>query len=431
MKIWMLLFALAIPPEISLTGRLMFADILCVGIVMWAFFFKKIPALHPVEKTFYVLASVWLFTQILTDIYVQSDLEDYMRGWLRIIFFMINFTAVRVLVDRKFDRALFLLLAVSIGAALKFYVGSGNIEKTGELQLDWKFGYGSAFTVFTIYAGIQLSRILEIRNLGTLAALGAAAINLSMNARSLFGQTVFAALTGPIMSARKSAKRISMTTILFAGVFVAGGGYLAVTAYSYAASEGILGQAAKDKYNRQTDSGLGLLFSGRTELLGSLDAIADSPVVGYGSYARNAYYADLRLLRLREAGMEVSSASAKAVSDRIPTHSFLFGAWVEAGFLGALFWMWVLYVTCKAMLQVLRQPNRYTSLLIFTAIALGWDILFSPFGLDRRIVIPVYLQIMFLLVASASSRPAAGSARPSPSPGRPRLQGQLQSRRIR
>lgn len=410
MTFWMVLLALTMPPEISLVGRLMIADVVCIGIVGWAVLTRNLPPMHRVERTFYVLATVWLVTQIVTDIYVQSAPEDYLRGWARIVFFMINFTAVRIVLNRSLERAMFFLTLVLLAAALKFALGNGNVEKTGELATDWKFGYGAAFTVFCMYAGAQVQRLLRVAQMSTFGALAAAAVNLALNARSLFGQAAFAALIGP-MAAARGRRRINTSTILLALALAGAGGFMTVETYSYAAEQGLLGQDAKDKYERQAENNLGLLLSGRTELLGSLDAVSDSPIIGYGSYARDSYYADLRFLRLQQAGIPTPR---DIDSDRIPTHSFLFGAWVEAGILGALFWFWVLFATVRAVRQSLEQPGIYTSLIIFAAIALAWDVAFSPFGLDRRIVTPALLNIMLLITMAAQAKTGEAVAEPAP-----------------
>lgn len=416
MTFWMLLLAVTMPLEVGVVGRLMAAEILCVALVAWAILAGRSPPLHSAGRAFYILASVWLLAQIATDLHVGSETQDFLRGSARIVFFMIDFTAVRIITRNNLDRAMLFLVVVLIGAAAKFYLGTGNLEKTGEFHLDWKFGYGQAFTITALFVGAWLSALARTNIAGSALGFAAAVFNLFLNARSLFGQTAFAAFVGTILSMRRKA-RIGTRTLALLGVLALGGGFGAVQIYSYAASEGLLGQGAKEKYERQANSDLGLLFGGRTELLGSLDAIADSPIIGYGSYGRDIRYAELRLLRLQQAGM---ATSRDVDSDRIPTHSFLFGAWVEAGLPGSLLWFWVLFATARGMLAAAKHPGPYTSLIIFAGIALAWDVLFSPFGLDRRIVTPALLNIM-LLVAARAAGSSSAPTRPPPAPWRRRI----------
>jgi len=85
----------------------------------------------------------------------------------------------------------------------------------------------------------------------------------------------------------------------------------------------------------------GLIVGGRSEILVSAQAIMDSPILGHGSWAKNEEYAAM-LNYLRESMGYV--AQGKHESGLIPTHSHIFGAWVEAGILGAVFWLWILTV---------------------------------------------------------------------------------------
>lgn len=395
MTILMVILAASMPLEIEIVGRLMVADLVCVFVLLVAIVTHKIPPLLRSERTFYHLILLWFIAQVLTDIYLEVPFSQYSRGWAKIVFFAINFSAIRVLVRGDIKKSISLLILIFIGAAYKFYIGTGNIEKTGMLSVDWKFGYGTAFTALMMFLAAQLSRSSSVSRGSFLLVFGAAAVNLAMNARSLFGETALAALIG-ITLGTSGKTRLSTLTLFVLGAISVGGGLAAVQVYSYVASEGLIGQSAQQKYERQADNDLGLLLGGRTELLGSLDAIADSPIVGYGSYAKNTYYAELRVIRLRQAGV----LTPRDLKDyRIPTHSFLFGAWVEAGIMGALFWLWALYSTGRGIVFCIQRPSHYTTLIIFAGISLAWDILFSPFGLDRRIVTPALLSVILLVGA--------------------------------
>lgn len=408
----MILVAALMPFEVNIVGRLMASEVVCIIIVVGFFASGRSFRFSKQEKLFYILLLIWLANQALTDIYLGTPFIDYTRGWSRMVFFALNFTAMHVLIDGKRERAVLLYVLIAMGAAVKFYTGSGNIEKTGELNLDWKFGYGAAFTILVMYIGARLTRNPSSPGPSAMLGLGAAAVNLAMNARSLFGQSAAGSILALLA---RSAQRTGMgsRSLALIGISTICVGYGLVELYSYAASEGILGADAKTKYERQADNDLGLLLGGRTELLGSLAAIGDSPIIGYGSYARDLYYAELRFVQLQQAGIIPMSKDIE--DDRIPTHSFLFGAWVEAGILGALFWIWMLYVVARGMFQTIKQPDRYTSLILFAGTAFAWDILFSPFGLDRRLVAPAMLHVILWAgpLAAPWTNPAAQSHPPA------------------
>ena len=69
----------------------------------------------------------------------------------------------------------------------------------------------------------------------------------------------------------------------------------------------------------------------------------------------------------------------------IPTHSHFTGAWLEAGLLGLIFW---LVVAWRAGGLLLRGTDVYGAagpVVAFLAILFLWDLLFSPFGGERRL----------------------------------------------
>jgi O-antigen ligase len=85
------------------------------------------------------------------------------------------------------------------------------------------------------------------------------------------------------------------------------------------------------------------------------------------------------------------------VDDRIPTHSALLGAWVQAGLLGAVFWMWVLSVALRAGFRMFLS-SASLPLAAYMIVALMWDALFSPCAMEQRILTSAYLSCAMLLL---------------------------------
>jgi hypothetical protein len=217
-----------------------------------------------------------------------------------------------------------------------------------------------------------------------LASLGV--INLACNARSAFGIAIAAAAFGMLKRAidAKPQLRTRITPAFF--VILLGGGWLFAqgigTVYSTAAESGLLGQEAQAKYEAQTSGDLGLLLGGRVESLVSTKAIADSPILGHGSWAKDITY----VAKLVEI---VESHGAKLEGDPyssalIPTHSHLFGAWVEAGVMGGLFWMAVIAIATIAIYRSLNLEDIPATFVAYILFWLVWDVVFSPFGAEQR-----------------------------------------------
>jgi O-antigen ligase len=144
-----------------------------------------------------------------------------------------------------------------------------------------------------------------------------------------------------------------------------------------------MGSEARNKYLIQSRGQYGLLLGGRNEIYASSQAIIDSPILGHGSWAKDRKYV-LILLELRRAGYQIEDNILK--SDLIPTHSHFFGAWVEAGIMGALFWAWVLLLVVRIVTSLYLVRDPLVPLIVFLAINMLWDVLFSPYGHDRRII---------------------------------------------
>ena len=138
----------------------------------------------------------------------------------------------------------------------------------------------------------------------------------------------------------------------------------------------------------------------------------DRPILGHGSWAKNPGYA-ARILDARIHGYDIHYTS-HVQSDLIPTHSHLMGAWVEAGVLGALLWLWAIFLVLRVLanLYITREPLG--PLLAFIGFLMLWDILFSPFGAERRLTVPFNLVLMMFawdVLRSRRTRVAPAPAR--------------------
>jgi len=228
--------------------------------------------------------------------------------------------------------------------------------------------------------------------------------NIYMSFRSLGGLCLltFIVLLVQRRVLRKNNYRapncIRFRTAIFLCVVLGGGAYLTLAVYEKAVLSGMLGEEALLKYRMQSGS-YGILLGGRAELLVSSRAIMDSPIIGHGSWAKNRYYAELLFVLKHQLGYEVHGGP---MSDLIPTHSHLMGAWVEAGILGPGFWVASLVLSWRALLLLLRTKNRLAPLLVFFAALLIWDILFSPYGAQRRFISTYYVVAMIAFLTSVT-----------------------------
>ena len=177
-------------------------------------------------------------------------------------------------------------------------------------------------------------------------------------------------------------------------------------AYQYAANTGILGEDAKEKYQEQSSGDYGILLGGRTEILATFPAIYDSPILGHGSWAKEPLYIILQNQALARLGYKTAwnIADEDLQEGLIPTHSYFFGAWVDGGILGAVFWGWIFVLTARVLLRVYPDTAVLLPAVSFLAFFMLWEILFSPYGTPGRATFPYSFVMMMTLLDTASSK---------------------------
>ncbi|NDC76518.1 MAG: hypothetical protein EBZ67_01340, partial [Chitinophagia bacterium] len=129
----------------------------------------------------------------------------------------------------------------------------------------------------------------------------------------------------------------------------------------------------------------------------AIPAIIESPLLGYGSWARNLTFVK-KYIQIN--GMDPDSFDAQFLLDlgTIPTHSHILGSWAEAGVAGGIFWLLVLYMAGTAFFRILRSPDiPYRLFCLFAISWFAWDIVFSPFGLERRVTDPALIVLVSTL----------------------------------
>lgn len=368
--------------EINLVGRLFLTEVLLVIILPLLILKRGQLLLHPLPRTVIILAFLWLASQIITDLIRETPFHDWIRGWAKITFLILNFSSIYLLLNNDTKRIILFFIGLAIiNPPLDYFV-----TPTELLLYDfWKFGMsGSVASLVILF--VMWRKIAHFRLLPVLLILALGLFSIYMGSRAIGGLLILSAGYLYIHSKPKlrywlkNLSLSSIVTIILATSFL---GWGIITGYSIAARSGWLGEAAKEKYYQQSGN-YGVFLGGRTEILVSAQAIIDSPIIGHGSWAKNWEYGELLFHLKQEMGYFVNEYALQE-SDLIPSHSHLFGAWVEAGILGALFWVWVFYLIVRLLFGLLRIEHDLLPLFVFKAIVALWTILFSPFAAEARL----------------------------------------------
>ena len=381
------LLAFAIPVLIAVEvpglGTIYLAELCLIGLLPVLLVMRGRMLQSKVLTFILALGLVYFGAQVITDVIRETPFADYARGWSRILFLLFSFVSSYLLIGN--DRARLLSFACGLVVGSAFHLLINNPLSA----IGWKFGFAGPTTTLVL---IGFSMIPVLRSPSSLVgpaimvALGV--FSAFMDFRSWGGVLMLSAAFLSIPAILRlfglRPKPLSYGRMLVMGVILMATGFGALKIYGAAAESGMLGERSKQKYETQSALGdLGILLGGRSESLVTVQAIQDSPLVGHGSWAKDRYYADLRQLMLYRLGFV--NRFIEPETDLIPTHSHLLGSWVEAGIGGALFWVGILALVIAALRRLYASDDPLRPYLVFLMFLFIWDILFSPFGAQRRL----------------------------------------------
>jgi hypothetical protein len=407
--------------DVPIAGRFMGPDLLCL-IGLGTMIMNGAPLASGRDiRLLGIMIAVWFFGAMVTDLIRATPAYDAFRGWSKIIVFATVIFYLDAKAGGRPEPIIAFVVGLNTGTVLRLFIYDVQYFEGDP----WKFGYGPPITYLIILIISSRQFYGHFGAIGQVAATIAIALaNLLGNFRSMFGLLIVAAavtIVAAVLDRHRRGQRLGAVTFL---ALLAGGTIcfqgVSVT-YSYLVTEGYLGQEALEKYQEQQQLGLGLLLGGRVETLVSTRAIADSPIIGHGSWARDVRYTEMLIDEIDARGGTVPPVYFEddgTPTDTIPSHSYFFGSWVEAGILGGVFWAYVAGVTLVALYATLHLQPRWRPLLAYTAMTMLWDILFSPFAADERFSAAAELVLLLWAIRYLARVPAQW--RPS---ARPRLQG--------
>jgi hypothetical protein len=356
-----------------------------------------------VARRFIVLGMLWLASQCVTDLIRHSEFADYARGWSNIGITLINFAVIYTLLFGRSRRIAFFGWGNALGTTLGYLL---NPTEAAILE-PWKFGYGTAVTLSVILIASRK----ECRGhwpIFLTAAIGL--VNILMGFRNAGGiclvTAVYLLVSGTMQ--KRGIQRLKPKTIVIIAASMLIGTAGILWTYQHAAETGMLGEGARDEYKRQSSGKFGVLLGGRSELFASIPAIYDSPIIGHGSWAKDPLYILIQQRAMAEMGYtNAGDVDQETLEDGlIPTHSHIFGAWVFAGVLGAVFWGWVMVLSFRALINAATMKIILLPLVGYLGFSLLWDIMFSPFGYDRRVSANFSVVVLMSALAISSQRVA-------------------------
>jgi hypothetical protein len=374
-------------------GDLPVADLLLLPLLPFLVLVKNYRLRRRRFAVIFVLLILWFFGQVATDVYRRTPQVDWMRADARILFIGLNLLGLAALLTGKPRRQLIFFVGYALGSFLQTVVDRGEVEDI------WKFGYATGVTILVVLGSCYFYKRRR-HGVVVLLLLAIAAVHGAFDYRSpillLFLTLAFVTPIIPERIGRIPILPLSPgRRMILIAVLALAAGQTAIGAIEYFASHGYLGEKARKKNEIQSEAKGGLLIGGRPEILVSSRAAMDSPILGHGAWAKDMKYADMYEALLHENGLREETSEAVRETGLIPTHSHLMGAWVEAGILGPVFWIYIMTLMIRALARISIIRPLFAPFYAYMFLDFLWAIVFSPSG-GRTILPECCLLIMTL-----------------------------------
>jgi hypothetical protein len=275
-------------------------------------------------------------------------------------------------------------VGVSFGSCVFYTLGGTALTQAGLFAALWKYGLAPPVTIGVLYLAVVLLRSRGVV-LTLLLLLTAASLVLNYRSHAMICGATFLLVCVDVM--RRHPLRFGAKIALL-GVF----GLASMWALQAAARAGVLGTSLREKIELQSSQDVPVILAGRSEPPLSITAILERPVLGWGS-ADNIPSEVVE--HARRWAVEIGFDSnypfqyVWRLSDgSLSLHSLVLGSWAEAGILGVLLPLWLVWA-CGFIIYSAASAGRWSPLLVYLGLQGLWDLFFSPWSYNLPIVYAV------------------------------------------
>lgn len=340
-------------------------------------------------------AFIWLCGVLISDLVNQTELIDSLKGAFNVIFLILLIPFCYWALYDKPERMLWFWAGVAISSILGFKFQ--RVENMNDLSADiwivyavkWLFLFLGGWLYYKGRKKLAYTVIMTFA-LWTLW-------HLSRNIFLTFTlATTILIYIGNVDESNKVYKylryrRNILKLFIIMAIAIVGIKFT----YETLVTNGILGERAKEKYELQSNSEMGLA-SGRSDFLAALYAISKKPIFGYGSYAKDKNH----IIGEFNSLMGLPDSPIRKGGDYVPGHSYMLGGWVYSGILGFAFWIFILKQIFKFLRYHLFDKPKLLCLNLLLTFTFIWSIFFSPFS-DR---LNFAMYILTIIIISSNNR---------------------------
>ena len=383
-KLKIFLYGLLDIIKISLIGQLKLSEIFIIGLLPFNFKSEEIKQ-YKLLKQILIALLILFCCQIFTDIaVVHSALQDFLRGWAVIIISIISFLFFfKTLSTEKLIIIYFWTMLIRCIIAPQQDFGLSDVS---DVYFKFRMVPILNYVVFLIAA--YLFRYKKQKLIMIIFFLYAV-VCFSGDARSNGLIFFLADVLIYIFIKRKKINRFKL--FFYSLIFII---LFQLTYMFYVNSvlnNELGGQHSIEEFKRMDNpyNPFELLMVGRGETFAAITAIADNPIFGHGSWAKdpnNKYH--LILLQFQNNEEESNSLEDQ---DLIPSHSILLGSWVNCGIIGFIAAVWLFILLMKVSVYLIRygQSSALYPILVVITVNIIWIFFFSTFQSLRYEVPPL------------------------------------------
>lgn len=378
---------------VTVFGELYGSEIVLPVVAALAFAFRAPRAPYGALHRAYVVAAVLMLVgYVLADLVAGTEPSRYLRGWARVATVLVSFISLAAIAARDRDALWWYGAGLAVGPLGRLVAeGASPLEPTA-----WKLGFAGPVAMLACVVAGRLPRPAAAGGIALLGLFNALHDNRALGVVLL----LVAGATWALGVPRERRAALGLRLAVATAVCVAAGLY-AVVATQSAFTE------------RQAVSNAERFAALRI----GLEAIAASPLVGYGSwgqgteeYGRELY--DATLASRLAAG---DAGGDDAGPGFFTPHSQLLQAWIEGGvFAASLFVTLVVGFGWTLAHLATRAAGLLTPLTVYAVVQGSWDCFMSPFLGVHRLTIPLAMVLTACTVAARGPAEAAPAARARP-----------------
>ena len=404
---WLFVLFALYGPSINIIGEFRYVEIVVLVLLM----LNLQDALRYVGRWERIFAGLFLLTafmQVISDIVNDASVDGTLKRCFTYVILALLIIAVRYLSRGDPARLRWILAGYCLSYVTMLFIGQTASKNYADLA--WRLGLGTAATIAVALVPLFLPRLYKL--VGP-ALLAISAIHIAAGARSV---AALVALAG--LSATMSAYSQSFTPQRFRPLNIIAFAVVATLAFTGAyfgaksATEArMFPTELQEKMELQFSNPYGLLAAGRPDTVAALYGVAKSPLLGFGSTNVDpdvyAVYLDV------SNSSYIWTDSYDALTDRAwsrewvlgtPSHSHLFGAWVDAGVIAALSWAAVLFACLYVLQRTMFWQHPAQPLFVLVSLLSIWDVLFSPGPIRMDIAIRLAVLIYAIELLHAYDR---------------------------